>query len=90
MQIWNMSDPDKRGWLDKQGLFMALRLISVCQAGKDPSVASMSLTDPPPKLVGVEVTSTNKWTIEVSLVGSTAVSSVMSGQLILLLYLSII
>ena len=49
-----MSDPTGNGYLDKQGLFMALRLISVCQAGKEPLVANMALSDPPPKLVGVE------------------------------------
>jgi len=67
MQIWNLSDPDGKGWLDKQGLFMALRMIAVCQAGKEPSVNNMALTDPPPKIVGVEVSTTNKWTIEVEL-----------------------
>lgn len=53
-QIWNMSDPSGNGYLDKQGLFMALRLIAVCQAGKEPSLTNMTLSDPPPKLVGVE------------------------------------
>ncbi len=64
-----MSDPGGKGFLDKQGLFMALRLIATCQAGKDPLVANMALSDPPPKFVGVEVPAAplaNKWTIDVS------------------------
>ena len=46
---------------------MALRLVAVCQSGKEPSVANMSLSDPPPNFVGVDATSItkNKWTIEV-------------------------
>ena len=44
---------------------MALRLIAVCQAGKEPSVSNMTLHDPPPKISGVELPSTNKWTVEV-------------------------
>ena len=45
---------------------MALRLVALCQAGKEPSAANMSLSDPPPKMVGIEVPATNKWTIDVS------------------------
>lgn len=66
MQIWNLSDPSGKGSLDKQGLFMALRMIAVCQTGKEPSVTNMALSDPPPKLAGVELPATNKWTVEVS------------------------
>ena len=67
-----MSDPGGRGYLDKQGLFMALRLIATVQAGKEPLVTNMALNDPPPKFVGVEVPATplsNKWSIEVSVSG---------------------
>lgn len=49
-----MSDPAGNGYLDKQGLFMALRLIAVCQAGKEPLVSNMALSDPPPKLIGID------------------------------------
>lgn len=65
MQIWSLSDPAGKGYLDKQGAFMALRLIAVCQAGKEPSVSNMALSDPPPQLSGVEPPSTNKWIVEV-------------------------
>ena len=64
-QIWSLSDPAGKGYLDKQGLFMALRLIAVGQAGKDPAISNMALSDPPPKIFGVEVPLTNKWTVEV-------------------------
>ena len=63
-----MSDPTGHGYLDKQGLFLALRLIAVCQAGKDPAITNMALSDPPPKLAGVEAppTSVAKWSLDVS------------------------
>ena len=69
LQIWNSSDPTSNGYLDKQGFFMALRLIAVCQSGKEPSVTNMALSDPPPKLVGVEtppIALKTKWSIEVN------------------------
>ncbi len=67
MQIWNMSDPAGNGFLDKQGLFMALRMIALCQISKEPSVDNMALSDPPPKLVGMEAPPhmLNKWSLEV-------------------------
>ena len=70
-QIWDCSDPNGRGYLDKQGFFMALRLVSAAQCGKEVSVASLALSDPVPKLVGVDPpppTSTPQpvsWIIEV-------------------------
>ena len=53
-----------------QGFFAALRLVSVCQLGKDPSLAVVTLADPPPRLVGIDGSTIagfaqKKWTIEV-------------------------
>jgi len=53
-----------------QGFFLALRLVAACQSGKDPSVGSIVLADPPPRLVGIDSSTLasltqNKWTIEV-------------------------
>ena len=49
--------------MDKQGLFTALRLVAACQLNREPSLASITANDPPPKLVGVDL---NRWTIDVS------------------------
>lgn len=54
-----------------QGFYAALRLVSVCQLGKDPSLAVMTLSDPPPRLVGIDSSNIagfahKKWTIEVA------------------------
>lgn len=68
-QIWNLSDPGGKGYLDKQGFFMALRLVSACQNGKEPMISSIAANDPAPKLSGLEGPSgkspANKWSVEV-------------------------
>ena len=53
-----------------QGFYAAMRLVSACQLGKDPSLANITLSDPPPQLVGVDSAALasftqKKWTIEV-------------------------
>ena len=63
-QIWDLSDPTGKGYLDKQGLFTALRLVAACQLKREPSLASIMPGDPPPKLVGVDL---NRWAIDVSI-----------------------
>lgn len=45
-----------------QGFFVALRLVSACQMGREPAITNILITDPPPKFVGLEST---RWTIEV-------------------------
>ena len=76
LQIWNLSDPNATGFLDKQGFFLALRLVALCQSGKEPCVANLSLSDPLPKLEGIDLPQggpANLWTITVSLCESTYV-----------------
>ncbi len=48
-----------------QGFFLALRLVAACQSGKEASLSTITLSDPPPRLAGVEVLPQNKWGIEV-------------------------
>ncbi|XP_035279600.1 epidermal growth factor receptor substrate 15-like 1 isoform X2 [Anguilla anguilla] len=48
-KIWELADPDGKGYLDKQGFFVALRLVACAQNGKDVSIASLSLPVTPPK-----------------------------------------
>ncbi|XP_035219188.1 epidermal growth factor receptor substrate 15-like 1 isoform X2 [Stegodyphus dumicola] len=49
-KIWDMSDPQGKGFLDKQGFFVALKLIALQQNGKDLTIANMSLDVPPPQM----------------------------------------
>ncbi|XP_061098343.1 epidermal growth factor receptor substrate 15-like 1 [Conger conger] len=48
-KIWELADPDGKGYLDKQGFFVALRLVSCAQNGRDVSIASLKLPLAPPK-----------------------------------------
>uniref|UniRef100_A0A674BF05 Epidermal growth factor receptor pathway substrate 15 like 1 n=1 Tax=Salmo trutta TaxID=8032 RepID=A0A674BF05_SALTR len=48
-QIWDLADPDGKGFLDKQGFYVALRLVACAQSGQDVSLSSLNLTIPPPK-----------------------------------------
>ncbi|XP_053157376.1 epidermal growth factor receptor substrate 15-like 1 isoform X2 [Hemicordylus capensis] len=48
-KIWDLADPEGKGFLDKQGFFLALRLVACAQSGHDLSLGSGSLALPHPK-----------------------------------------
>ena len=52
-QIWDMSDPSGKGFLDKSGFFVALKLIALAQNGMDVSLSNIVAVTPLPKLVSV-------------------------------------
>ncbi|XP_076664292.1 epidermal growth factor receptor pathway substrate 15 isoform X2 [Andrena cerasifolii] len=54
-KIWDMADPQSRGSLDKSGLFVALKLCALAQAGRDLSMANLGLELPPPKMGEIPV-----------------------------------
>ncbi|KAM9439379.1 epidermal growth factor receptor substrate 15-like 1 isoform 2-T2 [Clarias gariepinus] len=43
-KIWDLSDTERKGYLDKRGFFIALRLVALAQNGSDVSHASLSQT----------------------------------------------
>lgn len=49
-QIWELADYNKRGYLDKNGAFIVLKLIAACQQGHSPSTAVLSMSLDPPSL----------------------------------------
>uniref|UniRef100_A0A6Q2ZBY7 Epidermal growth factor receptor pathway substrate 15-like 1a n=1 Tax=Esox lucius TaxID=8010 RepID=A0A6Q2ZBY7_ESOLU len=55
-KIWDLADPDGKGFLDKQGFYVALRLVACAQSGQDVSLNSLNLTVPPPKFVSIVLT----------------------------------
>ncbi|XP_005989971.1 epidermal growth factor receptor substrate 15-like 1 isoform X3 [Latimeria chalumnae] len=48
-KIWDLADPEGKGYLDKQGFYAALRLVACAQNGHDVNLSSLNLTVPPPK-----------------------------------------
>ncbi|XP_068243118.1 epidermal growth factor receptor substrate 15-like 1 isoform X2 [Palaemon carinicauda] len=49
-KIWDLSDPGGKGYLDKAGLFVALKMVALVQNGKEPNIANINLPTPPPNL----------------------------------------
>ncbi|XP_061211840.1 epidermal growth factor receptor substrate 15-like 1 isoform X2 [Neopsephotus bourkii] len=48
-KIWDLADPEGKGYLDKQGFYVALRLVACAQNGHDVNLSSLNLSVPPPK-----------------------------------------
>ncbi|XP_031329295.1 epidermal growth factor receptor substrate 15-like 1 isoform X2 [Photinus pyralis] len=49
-RVWDLSDPGGRGCLDKAGMFVALKLVALAQAGRDINLSNIMLDMPPPKM----------------------------------------
>lgn len=50
-RIWDLSDPNGQGFLDKQGFYVAMKLVALAQMGTDLSVNNILMDTPnPPKL----------------------------------------
>lgn len=53
-QIWDLSDPTGRGFLDKEGLFVSLKLVALAQSGRDINLRNIFEEPPnPPKVVRI-------------------------------------
>ncbi|XP_044004966.1 epidermal growth factor receptor substrate 15-like 1 isoform X2 [Aphidius gifuensis] len=55
-KIWDMSDPQSRGTLDKSGMFVALKLCAFAQAGRELKIANLSQDIAPPKMGDIPIT----------------------------------
>ncbi|XP_053549465.1 epidermal growth factor receptor substrate 15 isoform X2 [Bombina bombina] len=48
-KIWDLADADRKGYLNKQEFFVALRLVACAQNGMDVTASSLSAVVPPPR-----------------------------------------
>ncbi|KRZ28176.1 Epidermal growth factor receptor substrate 15-like 1 [Trichinella pseudospiralis] len=51
-QVWNVADISRRGFLDKQGFFVALKLIALIQQGREPVQENLMVDVDPPMFFG--------------------------------------
>ncbi|XP_069682063.1 epidermal growth factor receptor substrate 15-like 1 isoform X5 [Periplaneta americana] len=49
-KIWDLSDPAGKGYLNKGGFFVALKLVSLAQSGKEVNMVNITTDVPPPKM----------------------------------------
>ncbi|XP_075527926.1 uncharacterized protein LOC142560042 isoform X2 [Dermacentor variabilis] len=63
-KIWDLSDAGGKGFLDKRGFFVALKLVALVQNGKQPLLANVTLPAPPPNMAE-QIRSTNiDWSVK--------------------------
>ncbi|XP_047444685.1 epidermal growth factor receptor substrate 15-like 1 isoform X3 [Mugil cephalus] len=70
-KIWDMADSERRGYLDKRGFFLALRLVASAQGGNDISLSNLHQNVAAPKfkdtsspLLGISTTAPeSQWAI---------------------------
>lgn len=51
LQVWDLSDPTGKGYLEQIGFYVALKLIALSQNGQEPSTSKLTSETPAPNLV---------------------------------------
>ncbi|XP_055884940.1 epidermal growth factor receptor substrate 15-like 1 isoform X3 [Biomphalaria glabrata] len=59
-QVWDMSDPMGKGYLEKTGFFVALKLIALVQSKQELNISKLVVETPPPDLGPVEPVDTTQ------------------------------
>ncbi|RUS84239.1 hypothetical protein EGW08_007991 [Elysia chlorotica] len=59
-QVWDMSDPMGKGYLEKSGFFVALKLIALVQNQQEMNPSKLAVDTPPPDLGPVEPVEPNQ------------------------------
>ena len=54
-KIWDMADPNSRGYLDKPGMFVALKLCALSQNGHSLNMSNIFMDLPPPKMGDIKI-----------------------------------
>ncbi|XP_071800273.1 uncharacterized protein [Asterias amurensis] len=61
-KIWELSDPTGKGYLDKQGFFVSLKLIALAQSGRDVVLSNLTVPAPIPNMQGSAAASSHSVT----------------------------
>ena len=49
-EIWELTDPTGKGYLDRQAFYFALKLIALAQSSQEVKIENLTLLTPAPKL----------------------------------------
>lgn len=63
-KIWDLADAGGRGFLDKRGFFVALKLVALVQSGRAPSLAHLALPVAPPSMMDQIGASSVDWSVK--------------------------
>ena len=70
LQIWDLSDPTGKGYLDKTGFTVALKLIALAQTRQDLTITNLTMETPAPNLVKtIFFTSNNMHIVHIACTG---------------------
>ena len=50
-EIWDLADPTGKGYLDRHGFYVNLKLVALAQSNQEAKLENLNLPAPPPKLV---------------------------------------
>ena len=50
-EIWDLADPTGKGYLDRHGFYVNLKLVALAQSKQEAKLENLNLPAPPPKLV---------------------------------------
>jgi epidermal growth factor receptor substrate 15 len=50
-EIWDLSDPTGKGYLDRQNFYICLKLVALAQLNQPANLENLNIRTPPPKLV---------------------------------------
>ena len=54
-EIWDLADPTGKGYLDRHGFYVNLKLVALAQSNQEVKLENLTVPAPPPKLVKMSI-----------------------------------
>ena len=54
-EIWDLADPTGKGYLDRHGFYVNLKLVALAQSSQEVKLENLTVPAPPPKLVKMSI-----------------------------------